>query len=832
MSPFPGGFSDLSGSSQQKPYTGHTLDWGRRVQKGMRWCCHLTLRCSGGGDNWANGRGFRGERGEKALAEKMMNGFGHGHNMEEEEVEEEEDYAERRRLESSAHHIYNWKNVHQDLHGWASELDVGELITIPNFSLYDAMSAIELCDVKMDIGLLLKDRKIKSFEEGMERGSLKMDNFLAVEYLAVMERSLANLILWIEGHCLAQTVFTMLYLHKPQQVPDELIRTYCWSLLALCEYVRQIMLDGYVVEEEDFQVTSLALPPSSNADAPTAAALLKSVKSCEETSSKQARKHRSSFKETSLADDDLQSQQWNALAMRFRFLRTLLQFFGSFALRSESFFAEAPQLIDLLEATIEKILAGYKLSEEQFRAAPGFESLVNLHLLPPSFPRHTPATVDGKSFDFFRSLSHQLRIVVSARDRLKTIEGFLFYLRTDGVLLDSALTRSMMQIVIGASLVLKRCSGDAPGKWELISTSDFIADSLRAFSNPPVLMSGFAQYEHHGQMKEYIETFLRSCIASTSVVLRNYGLNKARQRDSLAACLVDLFALQDDAEKFDEYFNAQLAELKLTGLNHTFCFGSWTLTTMLNAMADFLFCGLELQLYANSELHFVYWYLYDVLLHCEVQTISRAESATRENELAWQILHEVNLRGNKKAGGSKKKQNGRTKGSSESVPRPHVLYLARAQTLHHFCGALHYALLALQWQEKIKRPDQSLDCEEFRYYHRLMPFQERNAPAFVDYEQYQQVKSVMARNHVLFVGSSSGENSLDSVSDAYLKSSFNFQQADRHLVLWAKGGEKAILSKLCKRNDVIVRILATGRNCKAVAINFDLHPWFPSLSLL
>jgi hypothetical protein len=76
-------------------------------------------------------------------------------------------------------------------------------------------------------------------------------------------------------------------------------------------------------------------------------------------------------------------------------------------------------------------------------------------------------------------------------------------------------------------------------------------------------------------------------------------------------------------------------------MNHTFCFGSWTLTTMLNTMTDYLFCGLELQLYAHTELHFVYWYLYDVLLHCQVQTIIRADSAARENEMAWKLLQEV-----------------------------------------------------------------------------------------------------------------------------------------------------------------------------------------------
>ena len=64
---------------------------------------------------------------------------------------------------------------------------------------------------------------------------------------------------------------------------------------------------------------------------------------------------------------------------------------------------------------------------------------------------------------------------------------------------------------------------------------------------------------------------------------------------------------------------------------------------MLNAMTDYLFCGLELELYSQTELHFVYWYLYDVLLHCQVQTMLKAQTALRENQLAWTLLHDVRI---------------------------------------------------------------------------------------------------------------------------------------------------------------------------------------------
>ena len=96
--------------------------------------------------------------------------------------------------------------------------------------------------------------QIRSFEEGVASGLLKMDDFSAAEYMAVIDRTLGNLILWAQGHCYAQTVFTLLYLHRPQDVRDNFIRTHCWAIVALTENIRQAMLDGYVIEEEDFQV--------------------------------------------------------------------------------------------------------------------------------------------------------------------------------------------------------------------------------------------------------------------------------------------------------------------------------------------------------------------------------------------------------------------------------------------------------------------------------------------------------------------------------------------------------------------------------------------------
>ena len=45
-------------------------------------------------------------------------------------------------------------HINQDCRDAAAALDTGEMITLPGFSLFEAMSALELMDPKMDESLL------------------------------------------------------------------------------------------------------------------------------------------------------------------------------------------------------------------------------------------------------------------------------------------------------------------------------------------------------------------------------------------------------------------------------------------------------------------------------------------------------------------------------------------------------------------------------------------------------------------------------------------------------------------------------------------------------
>lgn len=188
-------------------------------------------------------------------------------------------------------------------------------------------------------------------------------------------------------------------------------------------------------------MSPFAPPPD---DAPTVAriaSLPRSLKNAEETCGRNSRHYKTVFKETGAIADDQESSRWNAIALRFKFFRTLHHFLSSFRSRSETFFAEAPQQLDVLQTTLEKISTGYFLESKVVNEAPGFEPLVNLHLLPPSFPRHTPVTASEDTFVFMKKLVDQLRLVVIARENIRKIDTLMEFIRAECGLSSLALTR-------------------------------------------------------------------------------------------------------------------------------------------------------------------------------------------------------------------------------------------------------------------------------------------------------------------------------------------------------------------------------------------------------
>lgn len=61
------------------------------------------------------------------------------------------------------------------------------------------------------------------------------------------------LVSWLDGHSLAQTLFTCLYLHQPNRIEDKYLQSFTIAMLKLINIIRKFVTGARVYEEEDFQ---------------------------------------------------------------------------------------------------------------------------------------------------------------------------------------------------------------------------------------------------------------------------------------------------------------------------------------------------------------------------------------------------------------------------------------------------------------------------------------------------------------------------------------------------------------------------------------------------
>lgn len=134
--------------------------------------------------------------------------------------------------------IREWKDITGEFFDAVKELDVGELQHVFLFGLFEAMSAIEMMDPKMDAGMKRNEEPIPlTFESSVKSGAIQLNDISYKDTIALVDSMYACLVSWLEGHSLAQTLFTCLYLHKPLEIQDQKLRAFSCAMLKLVETI-------------------------------------------------------------------------------------------------------------------------------------------------------------------------------------------------------------------------------------------------------------------------------------------------------------------------------------------------------------------------------------------------------------------------------------------------------------------------------------------------------------------------------------------------------------------------------------------------------------------
>ena len=155
--------------------------------------------------------------------------------------------------------LYHWQDVTPNFLDACHNLDMGELLHDDMFGLFEAMSAIEMMDPKMDAGMLCNRANCVpvTWEDAVERGDVDVMGLAGEleprDITIIVDQTFSCLVTWLEGHSLAQTVMTNLYLHHPDRLQCVVLKAVSVAFLKISEAIKDIISKAVVFEEEDFQ---------------------------------------------------------------------------------------------------------------------------------------------------------------------------------------------------------------------------------------------------------------------------------------------------------------------------------------------------------------------------------------------------------------------------------------------------------------------------------------------------------------------------------------------------------------------------------------------------
>ncbi|KAM7268550.1 hypothetical protein ACFE04_010716 [Oxalis oulophora] len=509
-----------------------------------------------------------------------------------------------------------WADVSPLLDAACADLRDGELIHGDNFNLYAAMSALEIMDPKMDSGMV---SNYYSVDEAIENGAapLPISNNKTVDIqciIDIIDHLMACEATWHRGHSLAQTVFSCIYLLKPDRTsPHALLHSYCKIIRATCKAVVSVVSDARTHEEEDLFIMTYGLPLNAEGDE-KCLSLLNAV---EETIYRQLRACKApSPKQRALEDIeqlqpyiDLEEGYCKALLCRLRFRKHFFHVLtcmrrpqGRGLELARKHIASCLTELDFINKSAECLRSGtFGTCEEDIDDKTtasgcqpvGFDASINARLSAPTPPRAIKLLSWKKAVNYFVKLLHDLDIICSySLD--PSLEGVLRFVVNFQRSQPDLVARAHLQILLAQE-----------GK--LYGRDPMFAVITKAAGLPDIVKN------HDIQKNEYVVQLGQLVIN----LLKILCTNAAWQRRKLGKILQDWRVIYVQLElafrrEFGEaanYSNEENLSMKI--FQHILV---WVEEQTYWIASRFLILGFELELYSPSEYCMVYWYTYVLLV--------------------------------------------------------------------------------------------------------------------------------------------------------------------------------------------------------------------------
>ncbi|XP_073107269.1 uncharacterized protein [Elaeis guineensis] len=490
----------------------------------------------------------------------------------------------------------------------------GELVHGENFSLFAAMSALEIMDPKMDSGV--ENSGYCSVEEAIENGAapipLSLDRTIDVQRtIDVMDHLLACEATWHKGHSLAQTVFSCIYLLRIERTSSHaLLHSYCRITRATCNAIISAVADARTHEEEDLFTMAYGLPLKGEGDEKC----LSILNSVEETISRQLRACKApSSKKKALEDleslqtnPDLEEGYCRAFLCRLRFrkhfyhvLMCLRKPQGRGLELARKHVASCLSELASMYKSLEFLRSvSYGSAQEDSTTASGcrpvgFDVSLNSKLSAPTPPRAIRLLSWKKAVGYFEKLLHDLNVLCAF-----TLDPML----EDTLRFVVQFQKSQPDLVARAHLQLLLVQD---GK---LCGRDFFCDVISKALALPELAK-----DQEFQKNEFVVQLGQLVIN----LLKILCTNSAWQRRKLGKILQDWSVISMQLELA---FKREFGEMLNVSIDENICMKVskhlliWAQEQTYWIASRFLTLGFELELYSPTDYCMVYWYMYVVFV--------------------------------------------------------------------------------------------------------------------------------------------------------------------------------------------------------------------------
>ncbi|XP_050374336.1 uncharacterized protein LOC126791852 [Argentina anserina] len=521
---------------------------------------------------------------------------------------------ERSSIPSGDHSV--WADVSPLLDAACKDLQDGMLIHGDNFNLFAAMSALEIMDPKMDSGIVCKYYSVdEAIEDGAAPVPISSDRTVDVQCtIDIMDHLLACEATWHKGHSLAQTVFSCIYLLRPDRTSsDALLHSYCKVVRVTCKTVISVVSDARTHEEEDLFTMSYGLALHADGDDKC----LSMLNAVEETVNRQLRACKAPSSKRTVLEDfvslqtnlELEEAYCKALLCRLRFRKYFYHVItcmrrpqgrGLELARKHiaSCISELQIMLNSSEFLRSRSLGTREGSIEDKTTASGcqaigFDASLNSRLSAPTPPRTIKILSWKKTIEYFMKLLHDLDVICSYLLE-PSLESVLHFVVEFQKSLPDLVARAHLQRLLVED-----------GK--LYGRDPIFGVITRAAAVPHSLRN------HDMQKHESIVHLVQLVIN----LLKILCTNSAWQRRKLGKILQDWRVVYIQLEMA---FRNELGENTNSSNDENACMNVvqhilvWVEEQTYWIAARFLILGFELELYSQSEYCMVYWYIYVVLI--------------------------------------------------------------------------------------------------------------------------------------------------------------------------------------------------------------------------